>query len=834
MGERLQLRVKDKASGGGLAAVAIRAALRSQFNYCQFGDFETGEDGTCTIVLPEQAVPTLLLTAFRDDYVPRILRWAVDHGDNLPSNYTLALEKGITIGGIVRNEQGGPVPGAKVTLQAGSSGYETSPREWIALNRDQFAVQTDGNGVWRCGFAPADLSDIAIHVEHSEYALTHSVTEDRNYTHETQIVPKDALLAGSAVVVLSPGFPIGGRITGPDGQPVAGAAVTLNPQSLGLHRQSVRSGPEGRFVLPHCPIVRLRRSSFSGRDLDRFKTEDRWKAKLIVEADGLAPAIRKVFLEAPAPEFEIQLAEAAQVNGRVLDDAGQPIAAVYVTVHWQPEGEGAARQGVGHFWRTQTDNQGNFALKSAPAGLLKGYLSKAGFMGREVDIPFDRADSTFTLAPAMRLGGTVLDAESHQPVGRFRVYLLDANNLEFVPGSGSRDVFFGKNGCYDFELTNRKICALRIEAERYESQIFKLHLQGNQPMELNFVLQKEQYLEGVVVSAQGEPVAGAQVKLANTLHPVRLEGPKLNLFTERGTILQADDAGHFAIPRPSQSEVEAERARLPASARSPLLQALAIVATNKDGFGVATEEELAASGKLMLTPWGRIEGELRTVSSSRQGQTVRLNLQNKSGRPAWIHIHRERQPDARGRFEFAYLPAGRYTLEKVRTQQNTIVETHTREVTIAPGAVEQVCLGAGGRLVIGRVEAESDQSIDWSRVACAMCEMPANEPGTGVQCIRMTESRDASGRVLERHYTDRMGEAELRHYSVLVGSDGSFRIEDVEPGEYIISFTLSHPAPGPTPAPTPSRGVSKAVVVPAAVGSDDLPIDLGTIVMTVA
>ena len=278
MDARLQLIVRDRASGGGLAGVAIRAGVQSQFNYSQFADFETGEDGTCTMVLPEQALPTLLLTAFRDDYVPRILRWAVDHGDDLPANYTLALEKGITIGGIVRNEQGEPVPGAKVTLEAGPSGYEASAREWSALNRDKFPVRTDGNGAWRCGFAPAELSDITIHVEHGEYARTHCVTEDRNYAYETQIVPKEALLAGSAVVVLSPGFAISGRITGPDGQPVDGAAVTLNPESLGERRQSVLSSSEGRFLLPHCPVMRLRRLSFSGRDPDRFKTEDRWKA----------------------------------------------------------------------------------------------------------------------------------------------------------------------------------------------------------------------------------------------------------------------------------------------------------------------------------------------------------------------------------------------------------------------------------------------------------------------------------------------------------------------------------------------------------------------------
>ena len=78
---------------------------------------------------------------------------------------------------------------------------------------------------------------------------------------------------------------------------------------------------------------------------------------------------------------------------------------------------------------------------------------------------------------------------------------------------------------------------------------------------------------------------------------------------------------------------------------------------------------------------------------------------------------------------------------------------------------------------------------------------------------------------------DGTGNAELRHYSVPVAADGSFQMEDVEPGDYIISFTLSHPAPGPTPGTTLRRGVSKAVAVPPALGSEDLPVDLGTILM---
>jgi hypothetical protein len=55
------------------------------------------------------------------------------------------------------------------------------------------------------------------------------------------------------------------------------------------------------------------------------------------------------------------------------------MAGTLVSLHWQPEGEEAARQGVGYFWKSQTDAAGHFEWNSAPEGELAGLIWKDGF-----------------------------------------------------------------------------------------------------------------------------------------------------------------------------------------------------------------------------------------------------------------------------------------------------------------------------------------------------------------------------------------------------------------------------------------------------------------------
>jgi len=171
MNGQLIFRVAESGSGRGLSRVGLTANLQDRGAFSRFGSFESDAEGTCAISIPNGRLPTFAITAFSDRHVPRTVRWFVGHGDELPAEYTLQLERGVSIGGVVQNERGEPVAGSKVTVEQ-SGFFDPTARESTALHRDGFAVETDAKGAWVCHFAPADLTDVSFTLNHPNYAET--------------------------------------------------------------------------------------------------------------------------------------------------------------------------------------------------------------------------------------------------------------------------------------------------------------------------------------------------------------------------------------------------------------------------------------------------------------------------------------------------------------------------------------------------------------------------------------------------------------------------------------------------------------------------------------
>ena len=67
---------------------------------------------------------------------------------------------GVTIGGVVKDEAGSPVAGAKITVNAPPTETETSH-----YSTDLAETTTDAQGRWRFDDAPADLSGVSVMVQ---------------------------------------------------------------------------------------------------------------------------------------------------------------------------------------------------------------------------------------------------------------------------------------------------------------------------------------------------------------------------------------------------------------------------------------------------------------------------------------------------------------------------------------------------------------------------------------------------------------------------------------------------------------------------------------------
>lgn len=149
---------------------------------------------------------------------------------------------------------------------------------------------------------------------------------------------------------------------------VAAASKTVflcNPGPLKIH-------PSGRNCHPHLStqtdangeFVLLGLADTSGQTVE-----------LVAQAAGLAPQIQIVRLLQPTNTAEFVLAPGNVFRGRVVDDAGQPIAQAAVRTDFDFE-----KQIPDRFeWLTNTDAQGRFEWNSAPAERVCFWFEAGGY-----------------------------------------------------------------------------------------------------------------------------------------------------------------------------------------------------------------------------------------------------------------------------------------------------------------------------------------------------------------------------------------------------------------------------------------------------------------------
>src|SRR5262249_42449792 len=154
-------------------------------------------------------------------------------------------------------------------------------------------------------------------------------------------------------------------------------------------------------------------------------------------------------------------------------------------------------------------------------------------------------------------------------------------------------------------------------------------------------------------------------------------------------------------------------------------------------------------------------------------------------------------------------------------------------IKVEPGQTARVRLGGMGRPVVGRAvkPAGSKVSIDWTNSSnhFQLKPPPINEPKN------MNKEQRAAW--YKAWITTEEGKAHLaylrdpRFYAFRVEPDGSFRIDDVIPGPYELTFWLGD---GRNPHQAVATASRPVVVLGIPGGRSDQPLDLGTIELSAA
>ena len=413
-----------------------------------------GADGKYTFVRPT-GFQSLGVIARMPGKVPMSLSFqnTALRGDLL-SAYSIPMEAGSPIGGIVTDERGQALADAQVTLSTFSAATETpSP-----ILPDEI-VRTGADGRWRFDHAPSRFDEVLVQIDRLGFPAG-------QYFQATAAELRDQTFR--AVLKHQLGATLRGVVLDPQGRGVKGAIVVAAYNRNAPNKPVARSDEAGRFSI----------GGISGNA----------KMAITATAPGFAPG--QVVLANGAGEvtdalLKIQLPLPVMLQGRVVDVGGKPVIGARVELaKWR--GNGALE------WSTETDGDGRFQWNAAPADVLQLNVSKESFARIDrAEVTPGAAPVTLIVYPPLRISGHVIDAATRQPVPEFRiVYGIRWTGDDDVTWQTQSPRKLGQ-GKYEGEIVDFSNGGkLRVEADGYLPVESRLIQQSEGAISLDFEMKR--------------------------------------------------------------------------------------------------------------------------------------------------------------------------------------------------------------------------------------------------------------------------------------------------------------------------------------------------------
>jgi RNA polymerase sigma factor (sigma-70 family) len=759
-------------------------------------DYQTDADGVARVGLPK-TFSILRLWVSREPFVSLYAGWEQNElasGEPLPAEYVFRTEAAVTAGGHILDEKGQPVAGARVQVRianapkpsqgGGRTGYNTS----LAEGAD--AATTDADGRWHIENVPnSPRVELALLVSHPDYV------SDGLWRAAGKIdgVTTAKLRDGTATLTLNRGVVVRGQVTGPAGKPIKDAVVVQcdNPYFSWLPRK-FPTDADGRFRLPALAPG---------------------ETTVTVLAPGWAPQLRRVRLRDGMPPQDFRMAPGKPIRLRIVDAAGKPVPAAYVTLQeWQGSKSVYSDHNPNHPPVPDTGiprragADGAWEWKSAPDEPVKLHVYREGFAVRELEIAGGAPEGTVVLKADHRITGRVTDAVSGKPIPSFTLIPLDVFRKDWLVAERMNAVP-GKDGRLDYLAERIDIpLRLRVEAPGYRTQDGpEFRVGDDTPRRQDFRLQPSEPVAGVVLDGAGKPAAKVEVLLATPTEEIQLQTDRQNHTTF------TDAAGRFTFPDPGEPWVA--------------------VAQGEAGFALA--EGPAGShdaGTLRLRPWASVRGRFRDGGQAVRGATVLLTpiRLDTLDRPR-VHTTRlQTVTGADGRFEFPRVPPipvhvsvylGPWKEEGFRSGPGVPLD-------LRPGQQAELDLGGRGAVVKGRVKLTGKVPADLD-CTYSLNHLVRRAPGIDPPPDIAPLGFDARNGWQDAWSQTTEGQAylsTLQHWFVKLAPDGAFRISGVPAGDYDLAVEVYARPSGCLVDPLARRVVRVAVTeAEAARGEKEVP-----------
>ncbi len=776
--QHLRVSVIDAETAAPVSGAEVANSLGLQVNG-QIGSEvgRTDSDGLVDLAfrsdLPEQLRELTQFQLFvkADQFAPRDVMFLSSTGSvlkTIPGHYTVGLRRGRTLRGQVVDEFGQPLAGVKVQVTANNyqgysysldeSGRVISPPVVRAEDYSSFnqpaQIGSGGSATGRDGFFivanfPGDLQAALFEFITPDGAHHRLVTPGGTRLTSEKLPPVSMadLRSGRARIVLPRGIDVTGKVVDLSGQPISGAEVAEGRMLGNLQILSrLRTDPAGAFRLPG----RLRREVLLAASAPGFASV----TTLITVVPGLAPVVLTLPPENP-------------LRGRVQDVDGKPIAKASVQLP-DYRNDGLALQ-----WQGETDAEGRFTWAGAPTNEVNLLISAPGYAPLLRPLRATRDEQVITLRDGylerLRLSGSVVDADSGEPVPFFQVkaHLADRGAL---PGY-LKETVEGRLGAFDLEmnLAEKKLgpedsLMLVVEAPDFEVLTTRAIpiAEGDQAFELR--MHKGGMIEGRVLTPGGDPAVRCQFAFAQADTPV---------FTSQDGYL----------PRKTQETTDREGAFHLKAPVNPV----ALVVFHESGWAIAGLASATARLDVQLKPWAQVE--IKPSEDLARQPENRYALDSLSvDPPNAIQIAYDTQT-ARAP-AFRRVPAGEYTVSVAPAQTwimgQPVLHAFQTNIILAPGELRTVDLGNGGQTVHAQLNLPKDVKQPESFTATLFRDAPAPPEGleffATLQSLRESRSRGAADpAILE-------AKRQQRNFVGNISPDGVVTFAGVQPGRYTLIF----------------------------------------------
>ncbi|XHR31321.1 MAG: ankyrin repeat domain-containing protein [Chthoniobacteraceae bacterium] len=494
-------------------------------------DVMTGSDGLATISLPTARPQYLTVRVRKNGYVPKIIYWSLDQPSfSLPGDFTLKMERAQSIGGVVKNDDGQAVKGAKVVLIIRGSSMGVSQEVFDDLWERR--VTTDKDGKWHFDEAPSDLRSLSVKLEHPDY-ISNAHIDPR---------PSDADFKNQkAVLIAHRGTPVEGTVTDESGKPLPGIEVTFGEITDSTSYPSTKTDAAGHFHFGALSLV---------------KKYGRILPILTFTSPNYAPEMVELKPLATPQTLRVQLKVGKPLRVRFTDQQGHPIQGVIVAAdYWRKH------RPFGCI-RFTSDGDGKIVWDHAPDEPIT-YAVMGDSIQRQ-DMIFQPKDAvqTIQLKRPTVVTGHVVDATTKQPIPGFDLivgtYFPTMHPFWSSWARGAALHIKGVSYRYVFEgpammgsavdgLGTEGFHRIRIEAPGYEPAVSRPLANDEETVSIDFELKPAPAIHGVVIASDGTPVKGAQIVVAGPGNALQIvNGVSQSKWNQLS--VYTDDQGKYNLP----------------------------------------------------------------------------------------------------------------------------------------------------------------------------------------------------------------------------------------------------------------------------------------------